>query len=61
MSSSAWYLTLLQLLKNTITFFFRFFFRNVNNSRNLFSLGTTQYPCSTPVAVLTALASSTPM
>ena len=61
MRSSAWYFTLLQLEKKTITFFLRFFFRKVKRSKKRFSLGTTQYPCSTPVAVDVARASSTPM
>ena len=61
MSSSAWYFTELHEEKNTMIFFFRFFFRNVKRSRKRFSEGTTQYPCSTPVAVDTARASSTPM
>lgn len=36
-----WYLTLLQLLKKTMTFLFRFFFRKVNSSSSRLSAGTT--------------------
>lgn len=36
-----WYLTLLQLLKKTMTFLLRFFFRKVNSSSSRLSAGTT--------------------
>lgn len=42
-TQSSTYLTELQELKNTMTFFFKFFFRNVNRSRNLLSAGHTTY------------------
>ena len=44
-TQSSTYLTELQELKNTMTFFFKFFLRKVNRSRNLLSAGHTTYLC----------------
>ena len=43
-SSSEKWSTALQELKKTANFLSRFFFRNVNKTKNLFSDGTTMYP-----------------